>query len=506
MVSKFENGIPVQQFVSRFQSYSSKFLFFPCLLMSLVFMQWLISIGSYSGRNSPPMYGDFEAQRHWMELTLHSPVSKWYFEDLEWWGLDYPPLTAYVSLLFGFIGHYFFDPKWFAHISSRGFESLDLKLYMRATVILSHLLILVPPLIFYSKWWSRRVPDFVERNALLVMVLFQPALLLIDHGHFQYNCVMLGLVMYAIANLLKNQYVIATFLFCLALSFKQMTLYFAPSIFAYLLGVCFKPHFQFSRLLGLGITVITTFCIVFSPWIYIDFKVQLPQVVHRMFPFARGLFEDKVANFWCAVNTLFKVKEYFTMKQLQSLSLLFTLISILPSCSVLFLYPRKRLLALGFANAAWGFFLFSFQVHEKSVLIPLLLTSVILCHGHSTTKSWIALANNVGMFSLWPLLKKDNLGLQFFTVLFMWNWIGHMFVFSKNIIFRYLQISFYLAMVILFALDIFVAPPSRYPDLWVVLNVILSFAGFLIIYLWTLSRLLYISSKLSTDLGMKKRA
>ena len=33
--------------------------------------------------------GDFEAQRHWMELTLHLPVGDWYWYDLPYWGLDY---------------------------------------------------------------------------------------------------------------------------------------------------------------------------------------------------------------------------------------------------------------------------------------------------------------------------------------------------------------------------------------------------------------------------------
>jgi len=36
-----------------------------------------------------------------MELTINLPVSHWYFHDLEWWGLDYPPLTAYHSWLLG---------------------------------------------------------------------------------------------------------------------------------------------------------------------------------------------------------------------------------------------------------------------------------------------------------------------------------------------------------------------------------------------------------------------
>lgn len=47
------------------------------------------------------MHGDFEAQRHWMELTIHLPPTKWYFYDLQYWGLDYPPLTAYHSWLLG---------------------------------------------------------------------------------------------------------------------------------------------------------------------------------------------------------------------------------------------------------------------------------------------------------------------------------------------------------------------------------------------------------------------
>lgn len=53
------------------------------------------------GFQTPPMHGDYEAQRHWMEITTQLPVSEWYFYDLQYWGLDYPPLTAYHSWLLG---------------------------------------------------------------------------------------------------------------------------------------------------------------------------------------------------------------------------------------------------------------------------------------------------------------------------------------------------------------------------------------------------------------------
>lgn len=66
--------------------------------------------------------------------------------------------------------------------------------------------------------------------------------------------------------------------------------------------------------------------------------------------------------------------------------------------------------------------------------------------------------------------------------------------------------SFYVGMIVILGIDLFIPPPSRYPDLWVILNVTLSFAGFFTIYLWTLGRLLHISSKLSTDLRNKKEA
>lgn len=72
------------------------------------------------------MFGDFEgmekrflkiyfwkyfkkklAQRHWMEITYNLKLSDWYVNttenDLSYWGLDYPPLTAYHSYLMGFM-------------------------------------------------------------------------------------------------------------------------------------------------------------------------------------------------------------------------------------------------------------------------------------------------------------------------------------------------------------------------------------------------------------------
>jgi alpha-1,3-glucosyltransferase len=80
---------------------SGPWLTLPLILMVAFLFRLATGFWGYSGFQSPPMHGDFEAQRHWMEVTTQLPVSWWYFYDLQWWGLDYPPLTAYHSWVLG---------------------------------------------------------------------------------------------------------------------------------------------------------------------------------------------------------------------------------------------------------------------------------------------------------------------------------------------------------------------------------------------------------------------
>lgn len=90
-----------------------------CSITSALWIKYCVGLGGYSGAccviecpvvmlsfrfpgaGTPPMFGDYEAQRHWMEITTHLPIHQWYTYNLHYWGLDYPPLTAYHSLLCG---------------------------------------------------------------------------------------------------------------------------------------------------------------------------------------------------------------------------------------------------------------------------------------------------------------------------------------------------------------------------------------------------------------------
>lgn len=99
---------------------------FLCIAVFALLVRVAISLHPYSGAGNPPKYGDFEAQRHWMEITLNLPVKEWYrnstTNDISYWGLDYPPLTAYQSYFHGLFLR-FFHPESVSLFTSRGHES-----------------------------------------------------------------------------------------------------------------------------------------------------------------------------------------------------------------------------------------------------------------------------------------------------------------------------------------------------------------------------------------------
>ena len=185
-----------------------------------LFIRAIVALFNHSGEGRPPMYGDFEAQRHWMEITTNLPVGEWYqngpLNDLQYWGLDYPPLTAYVSYIFGAVAQVLL-PDLVEISFSRGYETTLGKIFMRTSVILCDSFIYIPAVIMGSvsminklqSTWNLSDSNFMHRlvcffqgymkkpilstqveNGMMLMatcLVVHPGLLLIDHGHFQYN-------------------------------------------------------------------------------------------------------------------------------------------------------------------------------------------------------------------------------------------------------------------------------------------------------------------------------
>lgn len=68
--------------------------------------------------------------------------------DLNYWGIDYPPLTAYHSWIMGMMSAYL-NPDWIILQQSRGYENYSHKLFMRSSVLLSDILIYFTAVVVY---------------------------------------------------------------------------------------------------------------------------------------------------------------------------------------------------------------------------------------------------------------------------------------------------------------------------------------------------------------------
>ncbi|XP_066548514.1 dolichyl pyrophosphate Man9GlcNAc2 alpha-1,3-glucosyltransferase [Amia ocellicauda] len=388
----------------------------PCSLASLCVLlgltaRWAVSLSSYSGAGKGPMFGDYEAQRHWQEVTYNLPVQEWYFNtsdnNLLYWGLDYPPLTAYHSLLCAHVAQRI-NPDWVALHTSRGHESIKHKLYMRATVLVADIVIYIPAVILYCLYLSEGSAR--KKVATMLCILLYPGLILIDYGHFQYNCVSLGLALWAVLALGLGWDVVGSLAFCLALNYKQMELYHSLPFFCFLLGKCLKQGLGaggFLRLLKIAVTVVGSFALCWLP--FLSDPQQIVQVLRRLFPVDRGLFEDKVANTWCSLSILIKIKNLLSPETQLRLSFAATLLFLLPSSMKLLMQPTFRGFKLALVNCSLAFFLFSFQVHEKSIL----LAAMPVCLLISELPFMSAWFLQVTTFSMLPLLIKDGLLLPY---------------------------------------------------------------------------------------------
>ncbi|KAM3934774.1 dolichyl pyrophosphate Glc1Man9GlcNAc2 alpha-1,3-glucosyltransferase isoform 2-T3 [Leptodactylus fuscus] len=286
--------------------------------------------------------------------------------------------------------------------------------------------------------------DLLERPSfiLAVLLLWNFGLLIVDHIHFQYNGFLSGIMLLSIARMFQRRHLESALFFAVLLNFKHIYLYVAPAYGIYLLrSYCFTANnpdgsvrwrsFSFLRFLALAIIVVFVFAVSFGPYIYLD---QIPQVLSRLFPFKRGLCHAYWApNFWALYNAADKALSVIGVKMqlldpasvqtgsmtgglvqefehsvLPSITpmvtLIFTVISILPSVLCLWFRPQGphgflRCLIL----CALGSFMFGWHVHEKAILLAILPLSLLAVNSAKDAGTYLILTT-AGHFSLFPLL------------------------------------------------------------------------------------------------------
>jgi alpha-1,3-glucosyltransferase len=185
-------------------------------------------------------------------------------------------------------------------------------------------------------------------------------------------------------------------------------------------------------IVSLAIAVLLTFAGLLYPIYFAGSFRDVFQVFVRLFPVARGLYEDKVANIWCALSVVLKLRDMYPLETLVHIryvldisniglmrdSAVSTFVACLPSCWFTFRKANVQSFLYAMASISLAFFLLSFQVHEKSILLPV-LPMILLYLNEPVLADWFV---NTAMFSMYHmLLQKDQLQVPYIALILSWN-------------------------------------------------------------------------------------
>ena len=427
------------------------------------------SLHPYSGEATPPRFGDYEAHRHWMEVTIHKPLADWYSHDVGYWGLDYPPAMAYLEYALGRLSH-IVDPASVALGASRGYETAGHRAWMRATVLALDGAVFCSAVAALS---GRLYGAGRDRAAAILAALLSPALVLVDHGHFQYNCVPLGLALWSAVMVDARRPLAAAALFCLALNAKQTALYFAPAVFCELLGRALAgggafaaageargPRAAFTRVLALGGVVVGCFGLC---WLPLVFAGAAGDALRRCFPVERGVFEDKVANFWYAAQVVLRVRDRAAPGALVAAAAALTFVAAFGPAgwrcyrvAAGRAIPSLRGLLWSLHAGALAFFLFSYHVHEKGIIVA----AAPLAALHGDAPEYAAGFSLLAAFSMLPLLRFEGLAVAYGALCALY---AATLPRSRRPRARVAGLA---AFALVHALPALAPPPARYPDLY----------------------------------------
>lgn len=207
---------------------------------------------------------DFEVHRNWLAVTSSLPLSQWYLDETSPWTLDYPPLFAYFERLLA-VPARLLDPTITDLRRGLGYAVDSAVLFQRLSVVASDIVL------FYAVHRLGRRLGPVERRLLCLLVVWSPALMMVDHVHFQYNGFLIGVLMVSVSFLLEGRDLAGGFVFAVVLCLKHLFSVAAPVYFVYLLRhYCKGGGFWggVGRFSTMGAAVGAVFAVAFGPFMY----------------------------------------------------------------------------------------------------------------------------------------------------------------------------------------------------------------------------------------------
>ncbi|KAI8474674.1 MAG: glycosyl transferase [Monoraphidium minutum] len=396
---------------------------------------------------------DFEVHRNWLAITHSLPIRKWYYDATSEWTLDYPPLFAWFERAMAPLAAAA-DAKMLS-VSNLEYASPAAVLFQRVSVMATGLLL--PAAAYYATrgGGGGGGGGGLKGQLLFFLLVANSGLLIVDNIHFQYNGILMGLMIFSLVLASERRYVASGALFAALLNMKHLFAYMAPVYFVYLLrnyclggdmidgsggkqggrggggrGAAAAPAplgAAAARLALLGGAVAAVFAASLGPFLAMG---QLPQLLSRLFPFGRGLchtywapnawalysFADKLLAAALAAaglrdkplahmaggvvgTTTFAVLPQVGPKAAAAAVLL----SLAPCLAALWRRPGRGALGAAVAYANLCGFVWGYHVHEKAIITVTIPLALLAVERRAFAVDFLLLAS-AGHAALFPLL------------------------------------------------------------------------------------------------------
>jgi alpha-1,3-glucosyltransferase len=276
----------------------------------------------------------------------------------------------------------------------------------------------------YFASWAVFPKDVVKCRWTFLLIVLNPGLLWLDHVHFQYNGMLLGILLTSLGLLVKgatmkgNQHhactLLAAALFAVLLTMKHLYLGLAPLYFVYLLSVyCMNPSFSMSNFLCLAGVTGTSLVAPFAPFGVLNNPTsQISQLLSRLFPFGRGLVHDYWAGnvwaIWVLGDKVFgfigrRIGESWSLPDITpSLVALILLIGLVPGLVCGWKASPSILLHCTVFSAMSSFML-AYHVHEKAIMTAIIPLTLLAPTSVENGRLYIRMTA-IGVLGLFPLL------------------------------------------------------------------------------------------------------
>jgi len=380
---------------------------------------------------------DFDVHRNWLAITRNLSLDEWYFNDVDGMTvhtLDYPPAFAFFEWFLSNNPFTLFllrgDDRCLALLpDSDNDPSSTCVAFQRSTVILSDVVLWIGAWIASTGFHSESIP---KATISFLLIVLNPGLLWLDHIHFQYNGMLLGILLASLGCLMHGENTLPTkeeydyfhlsgaALYALLLNMKHLYLPLGPIYLFYLLSsYCFaEGRFVPRRFFAVAVVTGISLILPWIPFLFLrDPKAQLVQILARLFPFGRGLVHDYwAANVWAFFSLANKGVRFLSgrISSFPIISLpeptpavcaILLLISILPGMWIICRSPTKNRLIQTVVYTSLCSFMLAYHVHEKAILTALIPLTLLVESGDGRTHSFLFWTISLfGLLGLFPLL------------------------------------------------------------------------------------------------------